>query len=234
MNKINAAIQSIPIFLLTACSLTKQAGMSNSEWQKATKEVEVKYAHEVKDRLAPYFSSAQVAYPPNQVALLAFKEKKQIELWAANADKNWRHIRNYPLTAFSGISGPKLKRNDGQIPEGIYQITHFNPFSSQHLSLMLNYPNAFDKAQAKADGRYDLGDNIFIHGKEKSVGCLAIGDQAIDDIFVLVNKVGKENAQVIISPTDFRQNKAVVHTRNSPRWLPKLYQKLKNKLSRFT
>lgn len=219
---------------LTACSLKKQVVISDLEWQKATTDVETKYANEVQDRLSPYFVAAKLSYPPKKIALLTFKENKQMELWASERNQSWHHVRNYSLTAFSGKKGPKLKRNDGQIPEGVYQITRFNPFSSQHLSLMLNYPNSFDKAQAKLDGRHDLGDNIFIHGKEKSVGCLAIGNNAIDDLFVLVKKVGKENTKVIIAPNDFRKQNKVATTKNSPKWLPKLYSQLNNELHLFT
>lgn len=229
-------IRSFPLAILlciSACTSQKQTVISDAQWQKATTDVEIKYAKDVQDRLTPYFLAANLHYPPKKIALLTFKAKKQMELWATENELNWQHVRDYPLTAFSGNNGPKLKRNDGQIPEGVYQITRFNPFSSQHLSLMLNYPNNFDKAKALIDGRYDLGDNIFIHGKEKSVGCLAIGDSAIDDLFVLVKKVGKENATVIIAPQDFRKQKKITYAKSAPKWLPSLYQKLKQELSSY-
>lgn len=234
MPKVSRNATLLAYLMLTACTPQKQAVISDAQWQKATAEVEQRYGQDVQDRLTPYFLAANLHYPPKKIALLTFKEKKQMELWASENNTNWQHIRNYPLTAYSGNKGPKLKRNDGQIPEGIYQITHFNPFSSQHLSLMLNYPNSFDKIQAKTDGRYDLGDNIFIHGKEKSVGCLAIGDRAIDDIFVLVKKVGKENTTVIIAPQDFRVKKNINFAKTAPKWLPTLYQRLKAELNLFT
>jgi hypothetical protein len=37
----------------------------------------------------------------------------------------------------------------------------------------------------KKDGRKNLGSNIMIHGKNCSVGCLAMGDEAAEELFVL-------------------------------------------------
>ena len=90
--------------------------------------------------------------------------------------QSWKHIHNFPLTGFSGRLGPKLRVNDKQIPEGVYKLVNFNPYSSMHLSMMINYPNTFDREKGYQDGRRDLGNNIFIHGRDLSVGCLAVGD----------------------------------------------------------
>lgn len=217
-----------------AAKQTNNHVVSQAEWHQATNQVHQRYADEVENRLKPYFTQANIAYPPQEIAMLTFKNQKMIELWAKDNQQSWQHIKNYPLTAYSGKLGPKLKRNDGQIPEGIYKITHFNPYSSQHLSLMLNYPNQFDRQWARYDGRQDLGDNIFIHGKAKSVGCLAIGNQAIDDIFVLVKEVGKENTKIIIAPNDLRKTSPIANKNTSPQWLPKLYQKLASELSQYS
>ncbi len=224
----------ISALFLTACATQKQVVISDIEWQKATADVQKKYAHQVEGSLSPYFLEAKLHYPPQKIALLTFKKEKMMELWASEDAHSWQHIRNYPLTAFSGSLGPKLKRNDGQIPEGVYKITHFNPFSSQHLSLMLNYPNQFDKTHAQRDGRSNLGDNIFIHGKEKSVGCLAVGDNAINELFVLVQQVGKDNTKIIIAPNDLRRHKASALPSTSPAWLPNLYANISKQLQPFS
>jgi murein L,D-transpeptidase YafK len=207
--------------------------ISKGEWQYATRQTHNKYANEVANRLTPFFERAHIPYPPKELALLAFKKEQRIELWAKGNLGQWQYIKDYPLTAFSGTLGPKLSRNDGQIPEGIYKITQFNPYSSQHLSMMLNYPNQFDKHTGMLDGRSDLGDNIFIHGKAKSVGCLAVGNQAIDDLFVLVHEVGKNNTQVVIAPNDLRKQPPLTSKKNKPRWLPSLYSKIRQQLSHF-
>jgi murein L,D-transpeptidase YafK len=114
-------------------------------------------------------------------------------------------IHSYSVLAASGHNGPKLREGDRQVPEGFYRITSLNPNSSYHLSIKLNYPNAFDQQHADEEGRDHLGGDIFIHGKAASIGCLAMGDPAIEELFVMVEKVGRSNVQVIIAPHDPRQ-----------------------------
>ncbi len=110
----------------------------------------------------------------------------------------------YPLTAFSGRLGPKLREGDMQIPEGTYPLTALNPNSAFHLSVRVGYPNPFDEAWAAEEGRTNLGGDIYIHGKTASIGCIAIGDAAIEEVFYLVQAVGLKNSTIIIAPTDFR------------------------------
>jgi murein L,D-transpeptidase YafK len=139
-------------------------------------------------------------------------------------------VRSWPVLAASGTSGPKLREGDLQVPEGIYRINQLNPNSAYHLSLGLNYPNAADRARAALDGRSDLGSDIFIHGKDVSAGCLAIGDDAIEELFWLAAAVGMDRFTVLIVPTDLRQASPKVQ---GPRWLPELYRNLEAELSRF-
>ncbi|MEM7012526.1 MAG: hypothetical protein AAF585_13705 [Verrucomicrobiota bacterium] len=86
-----------------------------------------------------------------------------------------------------------MDRGDGQIPEGIYEIVSLNPNTFFHLSLELSFPNAFDHRMASADGRADLGDDIFIHGSHAMVGCIPIGDEAIEEVFYIITKNGHKN-----------------------------------------
>jgi murein L,D-transpeptidase YafK len=154
-------------------------------------------------------------------------------LWAKDDSKQWHFIQTYPLTAFSGRLGPKLKERDGQIPEGIYRLTTFNPFSNWHLSMMIDYPNDFDRTQAAKEGRHQLGSNIFLHGKAKSVGCLAVGDKAIDQLFLLARRVGLSHVKLVIAPNDLRRSKPATLMLAQPRWVPVLYKKIANTLSAF-
>src|SRR5436190_607476 len=80
----------------------------------------------------------------------------------------WRFVREYPVMAASGGRGPKLREGDGQVPEGMYTIDWLNPNSSYHLSMHVDYPNAFDRAHAADDGRTALGGAIMIHGRDVS------------------------------------------------------------------
>lgn len=226
------AIFSLSLFL-NGCATAPQKQISAQDWRDATKQVVQQYGPKANAELGAYFEAAHAQFPPKKIALLAFKKERKIELWAQSKG-SWKFIHNYPLTAFSGGPGPKLQYHDGQIPEGIYQITELNPFSSVHLSMELDYPNAFDKAHAKHDGRTNLGNLIFIHGKALSVGCLAIGDPAIDQLFVLVDQVGRKNTEVIIAPNDLRYEAPVTNLAKQPKWVPRLYRKIKAKLRPFT
>jgi murein L,D-transpeptidase YafK len=188
---------------------------------------------ETEPELKHFFKQAHVSYPPKKIALLAFKKEQNLQLWAKNKNKTWRYIHTYPLTASSGALGPKLKEHDFQIPEGIYKLTAFNPFSQMHLSMKINYPNAFDKKKALQEGRKQLGGNIFLHGKAESVGCLAIGNHAINQIFMLSHQVGLNQVQLIIAPNDLRLKKPKTKLHTQPRWLPELYQRIEKKLDAF-
>ncbi|MFT4058265.1 MAG: hypothetical protein QM652_01815 [Legionella sp.] len=203
------------------------------DWDQAVDRAIKRYGLRVEPQLKSYFTKAGVNYPPREVALLAFKSERKIELWARNSEKSWKHIHNYPLAGFSGRLGPKLRENDKQIPEGVYKLVNFNPFSSMHLSMMLNYPNNFDRQKGYQDGRRNLGNNIFIHGKNLSVGCLAVGDLAIDQLFILARRVGLNNIQVIIAPNDLRHQKPSTTNFAQPRWLPELYKQIAESLKPF-
>ena len=209
--------------------------ITSSDWRVATTEVVQQYAPKADSDLSPYFTQAHIAYPPQKIALLTFKHEKRMELWATDYNThNWRYIKTFPLTAISGGPGPKLKTQDLQIPEGVYQIVHLNPFSAWQLSMKLKYPNALDRQYATQDGRTALGNDIFIHGKNGSAGCLAIGDPAIDDLFVLVHRIGAQNVRVIIVPNDLRYKKPVTDFSKQPKWVPQLYTLLKQELQPFT
>ncbi|HBD7101890.1 TPA: L,D-transpeptidase family protein [Legionella pneumophila] len=219
------------LFILYCCNLFAMAPKLN--WDKAIDKAIKRYGLRVEPQLISYFSKAGVSYPPKEIALLAFKSERKVELWAKNPDQEWTHIHDYPLTGFSGHLGPKLRENDKQIPEGIYKLVNFNPFSSMHLSMMINYPNSFDRQKGYMDGRKELGNNIFIHGKNLSVGCLAVGDLAIDQLFILARRVGLKNIQVIIAPNDLRYQKPSTSTFAQPRWLPELYKQISESLKPF-
>ncbi len=193
--------------------------------KRSLEQAVAQYGPGARARLSPYFERAGAAYPPSAATLLAIKDQARLELWAEE-DGGPRFIRSYPIRGLSGRAGPKLREGDRQVPEGIYRITYLNPNSRYHVSLRLNYPNAFDRKMAAKEGRKDLGGDIMIHGKRTSAGCLAMGDDAAEELFVLVAKVGKSNTRLIIAPTDFRGTTAVASGTSPPKappWLPKLY-----------
>jgi len=173
--------------------------------RRTERDVMAQYGADAKRRLQPHLMQAGFADFPKQLALLAFKEEQIIEVWGKQ-EQTWRKITTYPFTAMSGALGPKLREGDGQIPEGLYCIEILNPNSSYHLSLRVNYPNDFDRAMAERDGRTRLGGDIYLHGKNATVGCIPVGDPAIEELFALVYAAGLPQVHVILAPRDFRKN----------------------------
>ncbi len=185
-------------------------------------------------RLKPYFQGAGVAYPPRQIALIVLKDEMELELWAEK-DGRWAYVHTYDVLAASGEAGPKQKLGDHQVPEGIYHITSLNPNSRFHLSMKLDYPNSFDLQKARVEKRTGLGGDIFIHGKAKSVGCVAVGDRAIEELFVIAARTGIPNVTVVIAPNDLRRWKPWLDKNQIyPSWLPELYDAIAQELAKFT
>lgn len=130
--------------------------------------------------------------------LRAFKEESILELWVKPKDKT-EYILISSYHFFQGISrlGPKERQGDHQVPEGIYAIDYFNPQSLFNISLCINYPNAADAIRNA--GERDMGSAICIHGNEASVGCLAITDLRIPNVYILgVEAIDKGQKQIPI------------------------------------
>jgi len=116
------------------------------------------------------------------------------------------------------------------VPEGVYAIVYVNPNSVAHLSLALSYPNDYDLARAAEDGRDALGGDIMIHGGTTSHGCLAIGDEAAEELFVLAVDAGWDDAVVVLSPVDLRKHVPPLDIREQPAWVSDLYGRLRAEL----
>lgn len=192
------------------------------------------FSEPVRARLAPTFTEAGVAYPPAQLTFIATKEDRVLQMYATGADGRFHFIRAYPILAASGALGPKLREGDRQVPEGIYRVRELNPNSLFHLSLWLDYPNDFDLARAAEDGRSEPGSEIMIHGDTRSRGCLAMGDEAAEDLFVLAASVGIENVTVILTPVDFRSTPNFAPPDGNPSWTGELYRIIASKLEAYS
>jgi hypothetical protein len=70
-----------------------------------------------------------------------------------------------------------------------------------------------------------------IHGGAKSVGCLAMGDQAAEDLFVLAAETGIEHVTIVISPVDFRRGERPTRLKYRPKWLPELYTDIRQAMA---
>lgn len=135
------------------------------------------------------FIKAGAAWPARGVFLRAFKSDDVVELWAAPPRRaeqrgaSWVLVRSFPVCARSGDLGPKAARGDGQVPEGFYTIDRFNPWSSYHLSLGLDYPNRVDRKRAEGLGSHP-GSDIFVHGDCVTIGCLPLEDAPMEDLYL--------------------------------------------------
>lgn len=163
-----------------------------------------KTAPEILRKVKTDWTAAGLTYPPENVRLVVLKEERLLETWSGK-NGAWKLFRTYPILAASGGLGPKLREGDHQVPEGHYKIEYLNPNSNYHLSMKIDYPNAFDRDMAKREGRTGLGGDIFIHGSSVSIGCVAIGNAAIEELYALVADVGKGKIDVVIVPYDFRK-----------------------------
>ena len=214
------------------CLLSGCAQFPVTNWQAAMQEKMVQFGMQSRRSLSPLLRQRGLTYPVAQLALLILKKSKRLELYGKNAGGRWKYIKTYPVLAASGHAGPKLHAGDRQVPEGVYRIVGLNPLSRFDLSMRLNYPNAFDMAQANAEGRRHLGGDIYIHGDQRSIGCVAIGNKAIEELFPLVYKTGIEHVDVLIAPLDLRQQPPPYRL-GEPRWLPALYVRLLNAIEQF-
>jgi murein L,D-transpeptidase YafK len=105
-----------------------------------------------------------------------------------------------------------------------------NPLSQFHLSVRVDYPNREDIAHASAP-RDQLGGDIYIHGNKVSIGCIAIGDPAIERVFCLAALASPSWRRILISPRDFRRaDPAAV---NQDPWIGDLYRRLDRRLEEF-
>jgi len=207
--------------------------MARVHHQKTVSDRVHEYGAVVRARLQPQFERAGVPYPPKLLTLVALKEERRLEVYAAASSQKPAFITSYPILAASGRLGPKLREGDLQVPEGIYGIESLNPNSLYHLALRIDYPNEFDHSHAQAEGRTTLGGDIMIHGSDGSVGCLAMGDETAEDLFVLSALAGIKNVQVIVAPVDLRVRKAPAPIKPPPSWLPELYRLIEAALREY-
>jgi murein L,D-transpeptidase YafK len=190
------------------------------------------YGPSARARLAPSFAAAGVPYPPARFLLLALKRERDLQLYAAGPAQALTFVRSYAVRGMSGELGPKLREGDRQVPEGVYRIVYLNPNSIAHLSLALSYPNDFDRVHAEEEGREAamLGGDIMIHGGSSSIGCLAIGDEAAEDLFVLAADAGWQETLIVVSPVDFRNAALPAAYHPSQPWVSQLYAWLRTAL----
>lgn len=131
-----------------------------------------------------------------------FKEESELELWTKNDDK-FELYKTFPICNWSGTLGPKLKEGDGQSPEGFYFVntSQLNPNSRYHLAFNIGYPNAYDRSHDRT------GSYIMVHGDCVSIGCYAMNDVQIEEIYRIAEAaLDKDQSFFRIHIFPFRMN----------------------------
>jgi len=171
---------------------------------KATQELPAELLALIEQKRMPKYSP---------IVLRIFKEESELEVWKQDTGGRFQILKTYPICRWSGDLGPKFYEGDRQAPEGFYTITpeQMNPNSNYYLSINLGYPNSFDKAH-KRNGSF-----LMIHGDCLSIGCYAMTDEQISEIYALARDAlrGRPSFQVQAYP--FRLTPAnLARHRNNP------------------
>ena len=153
------------------------------------------------------------------VLIRIFKEESILEVWKQDRSGNFALLSSYSICKFSGTLGPKLMQGDHQAPEGFYDIipNQMNPNSSEYLAFNTGFPNAFDRSLGRT------GSFLMVHGGCRSVGCYAMTDSAMEEIYGLVEeafKGGQEKVQLQAFPFRMTAQNLVSHAGdpNMPFW----------------
>jgi hypothetical protein len=190
-----------------------------------------KFGPDAKNRLLPYFEHSNVPYPPDHLYLVCLKSEELLLVFAQDSKGKMKQIRSYSIVSNSGVSGPKLKEGDLQIPEGFYKITGLDAMT--HLAMWVNYPNAIDKLHARTDRRTNLGGYIQIHAGVYSTGCIVISNDDMAELLSVAYAIGYKNVDLLVAPCNLLDRAPDVDFKKQPKWLPGLYQQIKDELRRF-
>jgi murein L,D-transpeptidase YafK len=127
------------------------------------------------------------------ILIRIYKEESTLEIWKQDRSGKFVLLNSYPICKYSGNLGPKLTQGDRQAPEGFYDITpdQMNPNSSEYLAFNTGFPNAFDRSLGRT------GSFLMVHGGCRSVGCYAMTDYAMEEIYGLVDEAFRGGQQKI-------------------------------------
>ena len=151
------------------------------------------------------------------ILIRIYKEESTFEVWKQDRTGKFALLSAYPICKYSGHLGPKIFEGDHQAPEGFYDITPDQMKSDRYLALNIGFPNAFDRSLGRT------GSLLMVHGGCKSVGCYAMTDYAMDEIYGLVGEAlrgGQEKVQVEAFPFRMTMQNLARHADdpNTPFW----------------
>lgn len=109
-------------------------------------------------------------------------------------------LREFDIALGLVPTGHKQREGDFRTPEGRYYLEARNPSSDYFLSIKVSYPNAQDRARARAAG-VDPGGQIMIHGQPNQPkldeasyqgwdwtdGCIAVSNSDMIDIWLMTS-----------------------------------------------
>jgi murein L,D-transpeptidase YafK len=153
------------------------------------------------------------------ILIRIYKEESTLEVWKQDRTGNFALLKAYPICRFSGKLGPKLAQGDYQAPEGFYDITpnQMNPWSHEYLAFNTGFPNAFDRSLGRT------GSFLMVHGGCASVGCYAMADYEMEEIYGLADeafKSGQDKIQLEAFPFQMTAENLARHADdpNAPFW----------------
>ena len=151
----------------------------------------------------------------SHIFIRIFKQESELGIFVKNKQSIFVLFRTYPICDWSGRPGPKTREGDNQSPEGFYFVTpqQLNPWSRFHLSFNLGYPNAYDRAHGRT------GSFLMVHGNCVSIGCYAMTDPVIEEIYTLADAAfsgGQAYFRVHIFP--FRMSEENLTKHEGSRW----------------
>jgi len=143
-----------------------------------------------------------------------YKLESELELWTEK-DGRFERFATYPICMWSGRLGPKLKEGDRQAPEGFYTVSKeaLNPNSRMHLSFNLGFPNLYDRGKGRT------GSFLMVHGGCASIGCYAVTDGVVDEVWAFVTAAldqGQDRIPVHAFP--FRMTERNMRLRKGDKW----------------
>jgi murein L,D-transpeptidase YafK len=149
------------------------------------------------------------------VFIRVFKKEKMLEVWLRQG-LTYTKFKSYSICHHSGTLGPKLREGDKQSPEGFYTVgaSQLNPNSDYHLSFNLGFPNEYDRSHNRT------GSLLMIHGRCSSVGCYAMADFRMDEIYAIVESAiisGQHQVPVHIFP--FKMTSANMAAKQDSKWI---------------
>lgn len=143
--------------------------------------------------VAGLFQEAGIAFPPRDLLFLVYKDENRLEVWArGKGEDKMSQVTSYGICYASGTAGPKRRQGDGQVPEGFYTLDYFKNSSDFFLAMRVSYPNKADRILAHGSP----GSAIMIHGSCVSIGCLAMSDERIMELWVMATSMKRQSKKV--------------------------------------